>query len=76
MSPAELKMQPTIHLQSKPGFDRHPYPGLFELNYHGEFCWQEFGRCFPNAFCKALAHNVALSREPAVLRSLFARLVA
>jgi hypothetical protein len=27
MSPTELKMQPTIHLQSKPGYGRGKYPG-------------------------------------------------
>jgi hypothetical protein len=29
MSPAELEMQPTIHLESKPGYGRGKYPGLF-----------------------------------------------
>jgi hypothetical protein len=24
----KLKMQPTIHLQSRPGYYRRPYPGL------------------------------------------------
>jgi hypothetical protein len=28
MSPTELKMQPTIHLQSKPGYGRGEFPGL------------------------------------------------
>jgi hypothetical protein len=27
MSPTDLKMQPTIHLQSKPGYERGEYPG-------------------------------------------------
>jgi hypothetical protein len=28
MSTTELKMQPTIHLQSKPGYGREEFPGL------------------------------------------------
>jgi hypothetical protein len=28
MSPTELKMQPTIHLEGKAVFLPHPYPGL------------------------------------------------
>jgi hypothetical protein len=28
MGPTELKMQPTIHLHSKPGYEREKYPGL------------------------------------------------
>jgi hypothetical protein len=28
MTPTELKMQPTIHLQSKTGYGRGQYPGL------------------------------------------------
>jgi hypothetical protein len=28
MSRTELKMQPTIHLESKAGYLPHPYPGL------------------------------------------------
>jgi hypothetical protein len=28
MNPAQLILQPTIHLQSKPGYGRREYPGL------------------------------------------------
>jgi hypothetical protein len=28
MNPTELKMQPTIHMQSKPGYGRRQNPGL------------------------------------------------